>query len=310
MRRCGWHESIPSEDCLPELAGKDATAGESCAASGDNEMAFAPNKVANAWKDCQPPLCAGWRALTGKIKYMDSLQGQAALVTGAAKRIGRILALALAKAGANVVITYRGSEAEAQNTVGELEALGVKALGVHCDVRDPVCVERAVATAAEHFGRIDLLVNNAGVFETAVLQEISVSQWDAMFETNTRGPFLMAKAAYPHLKATRGRIINIGSLGGLHPWPTHGHYCTSKAALHMLTQTMSKAFAPEISVNCVAPGMIVNGEVAEDFEHFAQKTPMKRNGTPEDVAAAVLFFATGPHFITGQILSVDGGLGL
>jgi len=117
-------------------------------------------------------------------------------------------------------------------------------------------------------------------------------------------------AAYPHLKAARGRIVNIGSLGGLHPWPTHAHYCTSKAALHMLTQTMSRAFAPEISVNCVAPGMIANGEVSEDNESFVRRTPMGRNGTAQDVAAAVLFFATGPHFITGQILSVDGGLGL
>src|SRR5665213_1781222 len=94
------------------------------------------------------------------------------------------------------------------------------------------------------------------------------------------------------------------------PWNTHGHYSTSKAALHMLTQTMSKAFAPEISVNCVAPGMIVHGEAQPDYEHFAAKTPMRRNGKPEEVAAAVLFFATGPHYITGQILGVDGGLGL
>ena len=241
---------------------------------------------------------------------MKSLQGEVALVTGAARRIGRSLALALAEQGADVAITYRGSEAEAAQTVAELSALGVKAYAVRCDVRDPQNVERAVEEVVQHFGQLDLLVNNAGVFETAVLESISVEQWDAMFETNTRGPFLMAKAAYPYLKAARGRIINIGSLGGLHPWPTHGHYCTSKAALHMLTQTMSKAFAPEISVNCVAPGMIVNGEVSADYEHFAQKTPMKRNGTPQDVAAAVVFFATGPHFITGQILSVDGGLGL
>lgn len=245
-----------------------------------------------------------------KIKSMDSLQGRVVLVTGAAKRIGRILALALAKAGANVAITYRDSEAEAQSTVAELQAFGVEVFAVRCDVRDPQCVEDAVAAVVKRFGKLDILVNNAGVFETAVLEQISVAQWDAMFETNTRGPFLMAKAAHPHLKTARGRIINIGSLGGLHPWPTHAHYCTSKAALHMLTQTMSKAFAPEISVNCVAPGMIVNGEVSEDYEHFANKTPMKRNGTPEDVAAAVMFFATGPHFITGQILSVDGGLGL
>lgn len=250
------------------------------------------------------------RAPTGKIKCMDSLQGRVALVTGAAIRIGRTLALALARAGAGVAITYRGSEGDAQKTIGEIEALGVKAFAARCDVRDPRSVEDAVSEVVKRFGQLDLLVNNAGVFETAVLEQITVEQWDAMFETNTRGPFLMAKTAHPHLKAAHGRIINIGSLGGLHPWPTHAHYCTSKAALHMLTQTMSKAFAPEISVNCVAPGMIVNGEVSEDYEHFAHKTPMKRNGTPEDVAAAVMFFATGPHFITGQILSVDGGLGL
>lgn len=252
-----------------------------------------------------------WTPLpAGKIKLMDSLHGKVALITGAAKRIGRNLALALAAGGADTAITYRESEAEARQTAAELEALGVKAAAVRCDVRDPQSVEKAVAEVVRRFGRLDLLVNNAGAFETAVLEEITVAQWDAMFETNTRGPFLMAKAAHPHLKAAHGRIINIGSLGGLHPWPTHGHYCTSKAALHMLTQTMSKAFAPEISVNCVAPGMIVNGEVSADYEHFAHKTPMKRNGSPEDVAAAVMFFATGPHFITGQILSVDGGLGL
>ena len=144
----------------------------------------------------------------------------------------------------------------------------------------------------------------------SILEDISVEAWDRMFETNTRGPFLMAQAAYPQLKAAKGRIINIGSLGGIHPWATHGHYCTSKAALHMLSQTMAKAWAPEISVNCVAPGMIVQGEVGAGYEEFARKTPMKRNGTAEDVAVAALFFATGPHFITGQLLAVDGGLGL
>jgi NAD(P)-dependent dehydrogenase (short-subunit alcohol dehydrogenase family) len=131
-----------------------------------------------------------------------------------------------------------------------------------------------------------------------------------MFATNTRAPFLMAKAAHPHLRTARGRILNIGSLGGLHPWATHGHYCTSKAALHMLSKTMAKAWAPEISVNCIAPGMIVQGEVDEAYEQFARKTPMQRNGTSGDVAAAALFFATAPHFITGQLLAVDGGLGL
>jgi 3-oxoacyl-[acyl-carrier protein] reductase/pteridine reductase len=238
------------------------------------------------------------------------LQGKVALVTGGAKRIGRSLALSLAEAGASVAITWRDSETEAAQTVADLQALGVHAIALRAELRDPAQVRAAVEAAATRFSRLDILVNNAGRFETAALESITVEQWDAMFETNTRAPFLAAQAAYPYLKAARGRIINIGSLGGLHPWPTHAHYCTSKAALHMLTGTLSKAWAPEISVNCVAPGMIVNGEVADEFEHFARRTPMRRNGSADDVAAAVLFFAIGPHFITGQILSVDGGLGL
>jgi len=241
---------------------------------------------------------------------MHSLKGKTALVTGAAKRIGRSVALALAKEGADVAITYRSSEAEAQATVAAIRKSGVRAMAVYCDLGDPACVRRAVEATIGKLGKIDLLVNNAGMFETLPLESIALEQWDAMLNTNTRGPFLMAQAAHAELKQRQGRIVNIGSLGGLHPWATHGHYCVSKAAVHMLTKTMAKAWAPEISVNCVAPGMIVNGEVDPDYEHFAEKTPMRRNGTPEDVAAAVLFFATGPRFITGQVLSVDGGLGL
>jgi len=238
------------------------------------------------------------------------LAGKRALVTGGAKRIGRGLALALAEAGAQVAITFRGSDFEAEQTVTDLHATGVDAFALNCDVRDEASVKAAVAEAVERMHGLDILVNNAGAFETVALEEISVAEWDAMFETNTRGPFLVAKAAHAALKARRGRIVNIGSLGGIHPWATHAHYCTSKAALHMLSHTMAKAWAPEISVNCVAPGMIVQGEVDPAYEHFAQKTPMRRNGRVEDVAAAVVFFATAPHFITGQLLAVDGGLGL
>ncbi len=241
---------------------------------------------------------------------MKKLEDKVALVTGAAKRIGRGIAFALAEEGAHVAITYRDSADEARETVRELEDFGIRAAAIHANLRQPESIQAAVTQIAADFGRLDILVNNAGRFETEVLEKVSVEQWDAMFETNTRGPFLAAQAAHPHLKAAHGRIINIGSLGGIHPWPTHGHYCTSKAALHMLTQVMSKAFAPEISVNCVAPGMIVNGEASAEYEHFARKTPMRRNGTTQEVAAAVLFFATGPHFITGQLLGVDGGLGL
>jgi 3-oxoacyl-[acyl-carrier protein] reductase/pteridine reductase len=242
---------------------------------------------------------------------MDKLlQGKTVLVTGAARRIGRSIALALAERGANTAITYLASQAEAEETVHALAAHNTDALAVRCDLRDPESIQQTMASVIEEFGQLDLLVNNAGIFESEALEDISVEQWDAMFATNTRAPFLMAKAAHPHLRATKGRILNIGSLGGLHPWATHAHYCTSKAALHMLSKTMAKAWAPEISVNCVAPGMIVQGEVEEAYEHFARKTPMQRNGTAQDVAAAAIFFATAPHFITGQLLAVDGGLGL
>jgi 3-oxoacyl-[acyl-carrier protein] reductase/pteridine reductase len=238
------------------------------------------------------------------------LAGKTALVTGAAKRIGRTIALKLAAAGADVAITYRASRGEAEETVAALEAFGVQAVAVECELSDEASVRAAVAAVVVEFGGLDLLVNNAGVFESAALEEISAAQWDRMFAANVRGPFLVAQAAYPHLKAAGGRIVNIGSLGGTHAWATHAHYCTSKAALHMLSATMAKAWAPEVSVNCVAPGMIVQGEVGEAYAHFAAKTPMQRNGTAEDVAQAVLLFATGPHFVTGQLLGVDGGLGL
>jgi len=243
---------------------------------------------------------------------MDKLlKGKTVLVTGGAQRIGRAIALALGERGANVAITYLASQVEAVETVRALADHNVEASAVRCDLRDPESVEQTVASVVDEFGQLDILVNNAGMFESVALESISVEQWDQMFAINTRAPFLMAKAAHSHLQAAKGRILNIGSLGGMHPWATHGHYCTSKAALHMLSKTMAKAWAPEISVNCIAPGMIVQGEVVEEsYEHFARKTPMKRNGTSDDVASAALYFATAPHFITGQILAVDGGLGL
>ena len=240
-----------------------------------------------------------------------SLIGKSALVTGGARRIGREIALTLARAGADVAITYHHSQVEAHQVSEAIRSLGCRALAIECDVRSEVSVRAAVSSAHHSFGRVDLVVNNAAVFESSPLESISLQAWDAVFETNARGPFLVAREALPHLRASEGRIVNIGSLGGTHPWANHAHYCGSKAALDMLTQVMAKAFAPEVSVNSVAPGWIQFEEQASEGEaRFAARTPMGRNGTAEDVAQAVLFFATGPKFITGQILAVDGGLGL
>lgn len=240
-----------------------------------------------------------------------TLHGKSALVTGGARRIGREIALSLAQAGADVTITYRSSSVDAAQTAQAIRDLGRRAQAVQCDVRSEASVRAAVEAAAAFHGQIDLLVNNAAVFESAPLDRITLEQWDAVFETNARGPFLVAREAIAHLRRSRGRIVNIGSLGGLHAWAGHAHYCASKAALHMLTQAMAKAFAPEISVNCVAPGWIeLNDDSGEEAARFAARTPMQRNGTAADVAEAVLFFSAGPGFVTGQILGVDGGLGL
>ncbi len=264
------------------------------------------------------------------------LAGQTAFVTGGARRIGRAIALALAQAGADVALTYRASQAEAEATASAIAALGHRARVLPCDVRSEPSVRAAVEAVTGEFGRLDLVVNNAAVFRSAALESLTLAEWDEVFETNARGPFLVAREALPHLRRTQGRIVHIGSLGGLHPWAGHAHYCASKAALHMLTAAMAKAFAPEVSVNCVAPGWIeiplreetdgaadsadafaasdLRGEAQRrtglEAARFAAKTPMGRNGSAAEVAQAVLFFATGPHFVTGQTLAVDGGLGL
>jgi len=248
------------------------------------------------------------------------LHGKTALVTGAARRLGRASALALAGAGADVAITFRNSAREAQDTVVDLSGFGVRAFALRCDVTDEASVRAMMKDAGRELGRIDILVNNAANYETAEFEKLTVRQWDAIFASNTRGPFLVSREALKWMRRKRGKsagsieakIINMGSLGGLRPWPTHAHYCSSKAALHMLTKVMAKALAPEIAVNAVAPGMIDLGEKSAGafMRRMAKQTPMQRNGSGEEIAEAVLFFATAPQFITGQILAVDGGLGL
>lgn len=247
------------------------------------------------------------------------LRGKTALVTGAARRLGRASALALARAGADVAITFRNSAREARETVVDLSGFGVRAFALRCDVTEEASVRSMMKEVGRELGRMDILVNNAANYETAEFEKLTVRQWDAIFASNTRGPFLVSREALKWMRRNRGKsqkieakIVNMGSLGGLRPWPTHAHYCSSKAALHMLTKVMAKALAPEIAVNAVAPGMIDLGEksAAAFMRRMAKQTPMARNGRDDEIAAAVLFFATAPQFITGQILAVDGGLGL
>ena len=248
------------------------------------------------------------------------LLGKTALITGAARRLGRASALALAQAGADVAITFRHSAREARETVVDLAGLGVRAFALRCDVTEEASVHAMMKEAGRELGRIDILVNNAANYESAEFGRLTLRQWDAIFASNTRGPFLVSREALKWMRRPRGKgqgaieakIINMGSLGGLRPWATNAHYCSSKAALHMLTKVMAKALAPEIAVNAVAPGMIDLKEksAAAFMRRMARQTPMQRNGRADEIGAAVLFFATAPQFITGQILAVDGGIGL
>jgi 3-oxoacyl-[acyl-carrier protein] reductase/pteridine reductase len=250
------------------------------------------------------------------------LRGKTCLITGASRRLGRASALALAQAGADVAITFRTSASEARDTLLDLSSFGVRAFALQCDVTDETSVKLMMKDAGRELGRIDILVNNAANYATADFERLTVREWDGMFASNTRGPFLVSREALKWMRRKRtgskrtekieAKIIHMGSLGGLRPWATHAHYCSSKAALHMLTKVMAKALAPEIAVNAVAPGMIDLGEksAASFMRSMAKQTPMRRNGRDDEIAAAVLFFATAPQFITGQILAVDGGLGL
>jgi len=236
----------------------------------------------------------------------DALKGRVALVTGAAKRIGRSIALRFAAEGADVVVNYRTSRTEAEQVAAQIRVMGVRCLTHAADVSKRAEVRGLMEAVTQNMGRLDILVNNSGAFEKAKFEEITDEQWDAMLDTNLKSQFLCSQLAAPLLRAAApGRIINISSLGGLLAWPAHTHYCVSKAGSVMLTRCLARAFAPEILVTSIAPGTIqFPGEPPD--EDYVRRTPLKRTGTGEEIADAALFLAT-TTFVTGQVLPVDGG---
>jgi NAD(P)-dependent dehydrogenase (short-subunit alcohol dehydrogenase family) len=236
------------------------------------------------------------------------LAGKVALVTGAAKRIGRSVALRLASEGADVIVNYRGSKAKAEEVVAQISATGRRAMGIRADVAKRTDVLALFATIEREFGRLDILVNNAGMFFPAKFEELTEEQWDTILDANLKSQFLCSQTAAPMLRRSgQGRIINFASLGGLLAWPAYTHYCVSKAGVIMLTRCLARALAPEITVNAVAPGTIsFPGDAPEIAEDFIRRAPMGRTGGPEDIDDAVMFLVQAP-FITGQVIVVDGG---
>jgi NAD(P)-dependent dehydrogenase (short-subunit alcohol dehydrogenase family) len=237
-----------------------------------------------------------------------ALDGRVALVTGAARRIGRSVALRLATDGADIAFSYRHSRAEAESLVGEIKALGRAALAVEADVTHRDEVLRLVDAAGKLRGRLDILVNNVGMFFGKPFEQLTESDWDTIMSTNLKSQFFTAQAATPLLRASgSGSIVNFASLGGLLAWPNYVHYCTSKAGVIMLTRCLSRALAPQIRVNAIAPGTISFPDDAPGIaEDFIRRAPLKRAGRPEDIAGAVSYLAQA-DFVTGQVLVVDGG---
>jgi NAD(P)-dependent dehydrogenase (short-subunit alcohol dehydrogenase family) len=221
-----------------------------------------------------------------------ALEGKVILVTGAAKRIGRAIALRLAREGARVAIHYHSSEAEAAQTARDCGGASL----FRANLESVAEIERLFQEVAARFGRLDGLVNNAARFTRFDPLQIREADWDFIHSVNLKAVFFCSQEAARLMKAAGGgRIINISSLGGIRPWAHHVHYCASKAGVIMLTQALAKALAPEISVNSVAPGVITFDDP-------------DRPGQPGDIAAAVSYFLKASTFVTGQVLTVDGGL--
>lgn len=239
-----------------------------------------------------------------------TLSGEVALVTGGGKRIGRAIALALARAGAHVAINFNTSKAEALETAREISSLGVRSAALRADLSKPVQVQALFRAVERRFGRLDILVNNAAVFFPRRWDKLTEKDWDKILGINLKGTFFCAQAAAKIMKrAGGGRIINISSLGGLQAWPGYMHYCASKSGVIMLTRCLAKALAPQIQVNSIAPGTILfPGEIRKKgMEEIIRSTPLEKAGKAEDIAEMAVYLSTCGGFITGQVIAVDGG---
>jgi 3-oxoacyl-[acyl-carrier protein] reductase len=244
------------------------------------------------------------------------LTGKVAFVTGGSGDIGGAIARALARAGADVAISYVGHTQGAESMVGEIEALGRRSLAVQLDQRDATSVDRSAEAVSKAFGRVDIVVNNAawniGVPFTD-LDALTADVWDRVLETNLRGPYLLARAFAPHLRTHgAGRIVNIASVAGLYPGGSSMAYACSKAGLIHQTHGLAVALAPAISVNCIAPGLVEGTRMAQRLpekqaEGARRQAVLGRTASAQDIAEQTVAFCRAES-VTGQVLAIDGGM--
>ncbi|HEV8381794.1 MAG TPA: SDR family oxidoreductase [Gemmatimonadales bacterium] len=237
------------------------------------------------------------------------LEGAAALVTGAGKRIGQAIAIGLAQAGCDVAVHYHASAQGAEETARAVRKAGRRAELVQADLSDANAARRLADEAARTLKRLDVVVNSAAIMVRQSVEDVTPESWDATLDLNLRAMFFVSQGAIPHLRRAKGKIVNMADIAGLEPWPAYAPHCVSKAGVIMLTKALARALAPDIAVNAVAPGAVLlpEGWDAQSREHIRATTPLERLGSPDDVVAAVRFLLAGTDYATGTILVVDGG---
>ena len=231
-----------------------------------------------------------------------------ALVTGAGRRVGRAIALAMAASGMRVVVHYNGSAQEAQETARLIRDAGGSASVAQADLRDVAAAERLVDETVDAQGGLAALVNSAAVMLRTPVGATTLAEWDDMFALNVRAPYFLAQRAAPALRAARGAIVNIADLAAFETWPAYVPHGMTKSAVVQMTRALAHALAPEVRVNAVAPGVVLlpDGCGDADAERLRSTTPLRRLGSPDDVAGAVLYLLSA-EYVTGEVITVDGG---
>jgi pteridine reductase len=238
------------------------------------------------------------------------LQGAAALVTGAGRRLGQAIAVGLARAGCDVAVHYYGSAEGAAKTARDIRAAGGKPRAelVRADLSDAAAARGLADQAAHALGRLDIVINSAAIMVRQPVETVTPESWDATLDLNLRAAFFVSQGAIPHLRRAKGKIVNLADVAGFEPWPAYVPHCVSKAGVVMLTKALAHALAPDVTVNAIAPGPVLlpDGWDPATRDHIRATTPLGRLGEPADVVAAVRFLLES-DFVTGTVLVVDGG---